>query len=224
MKAEFSPHSFGIIGLGRFGTALALGLAKAGKEVVVLDIDSAKLDAVKDSIVHVYPVESITMEVLKETGISHCGTVVVCIGKDVESNILATLNVLELHVPRVISKASSEAHGKVLAKLGAEVVYPESEMGSRLARSLSSRGTLDYLELGSDVSIVEIAISAVFSNKTLMESNLRKKYGVNVIAISHEGCTSVAITPETSLMEHDIVTIVGTNEAIARFEKANGKD
>lgn len=152
-------NSFGIIGLGKFGLALAKELVKAGRDVVVLEKDESKLDVVKGMIEHLYPIEQITQDILVDTGISHCGTVVVCIGKDIESNILTTLNLLELGIPRVISKAMSEDHGRVLRKIGAEVVFPETEMGLRLARSLITLRTLDFLELAEDISIAEVLLS-----------------------------------------------------------------
>ena len=222
-KAGQDPNSFGIIGLGRFGTSLALELAKAGKEVVVLEIDESKLNAVKGFIEHIHPVDEINREVLLESGISHCGTVIVCIGKDIESNILATLNVIELGIPRVIAKANSEDHGRVLEKIGAEVVFPELEMGSRLAKSLVSLRTLDFLELDDDISITEVRLSKHFDNKTLHDLNFRKRYNLNIIAITHDDKTDVNIMPETILYEKDEVVVIGKNDDIMQFEKMNSR-
>jgi trk system potassium uptake protein len=222
-KAGHDPNSFGIIGLGRFGTSLALELVKAGKEVVVLEIDESKLYAVKGLIEHIHPVDEINPEVLLESGISHCGTVVVCIGKDIESNILATLNVIELGVPRVIAKANSEDHGRVLQKIGAEVVFPEVEMGSRLAKSLVSLRTLDFLELEDDISITEIRLSKHFENKTLHDLNFRKRYNLNIIAITHDDKTDVHIVPETVFHEGDEIVVIGQNDDIMQFEKMNSR-
>ncbi len=131
---------------GRFGLSLALELTKAGKQVIVLEIEEEKLNAVKDQLENIYPVKAVTEEVLHESGISHCRTAIVCIGKDIESNILVTMSLIELGIPRVIAKATSVNHGKVLEHIGAEAVFPEVEMGERLARSLVSTGTLDFLE------------------------------------------------------------------------------
>ncbi|MHC1692662.1 MAG: TrkA family potassium uptake protein [Sphaerochaetaceae bacterium] len=221
MKTGNDPNSFGIIGLGRFGLSLAQELVKAGKDVVVLEIDPAKLESVKGLIEHVYPVDQINREILFESGVAHCGTVVVCIGKDIESNILATLNVIEAGVPRVIAKANSLDHGKVLEKIGAEVVYPETEMGARLAKSLISLKTVDFLELANDISITEIGVSSKFSGKTIAEINIRKKYRLNIIALTHEGKTTVNITPDLMLHAGDQVVVIGENSDIGVFGKAN---
>ena len=100
MKKEYDPDAYGIIGLGRFGLSLALELTKAGKQVIVLEIEEEKLNAVKDQLENIYPVKAVTEEVLHESGISHCRTAIVCIGKDIESNILVTMSLIELGIPR----------------------------------------------------------------------------------------------------------------------------
>lgn len=223
MKPGHDPNSFGVIGLGRFGTALALELAGAGKDVVVLEIDESKLAPVKDVIEHIHPVDQITREVLEESGISHCGTVVVCIGKDIESNILVTLNVIELGVPRVIAKANSDDHGRVLEKIGAEVIYPEVDSGIRLAKSLVSLRTLDFLELEDDISVTEIKLSSRYGGKTIAGINFRNRFHLNIIALTREDKTLVDITADLTLQENDELVVIGRNEDIATFEKANAR-
>jgi trk system potassium uptake protein TrkA len=221
MKSEYNADSYGIIGLGRFGTALALELSKSGKEVVVLEIETEKLDAIKDQISNIYPVKSITRDILRESGIAHCGTVIVCIGKDVESNILVTMSVLELGVPRVIAKATSPDHGKVLEKIGAEAVFPEIDMGTRLAHSLISTGTLNFLELCEDFSIANISLADKFAHQSIAELNLRRKFHLNIIIIIRNEKAISELTPEMILEEDDIAVVAGSNDAIKLFEKAN---
>jgi trk system potassium uptake protein TrkA len=223
MKPGHNPNSFGIIGLSRFGTALALELTRAGKEVVVLEIDESKLSLVKGEIEHIHPVDSITREILIESGVSHCGTVIVCIGKDIESNILATLNVIELEVPRVIAKANSDDHGRVLEKIGAEVIYPEADSGVRLAKALISLRTLDFLELDENISVTEIELSDRYHGKTIGELNFRKKFHLNIIALTRDDKTFVDLDAEMQLLEHDGLVVIGTNDDIAVFEKANNR-
>lgn len=221
MKKEFDPNAFGIIGLGRFGLALALELTKAGKQVIVLEIEAEKLDAVKDQIENIYPVKAITAEVLEESGISHCHTAIVCIGKDIESNILVTMSLVELGIPRVIAKATSTNHGKVLQRIGAEAVFPEVEMGNRLAHSLVSTGTLDFLELCEDFSIANIILSSAFSNQSVAQLNLRKRFHLNIIVVIRSDKAISEIGPELMLQAGDILVVGGKNEAIKKFEHAN---
>jgi len=221
MKSDFDLDAYGIIGLGRFGLSLALELTKAGKEVIVLEIEEEKLDAVKDKLANIYPVKGITQDVLKESGVAHCGTVIVCIGKDIESNILATMSALELKVPRVISKATSADHGRVLERIGAEAVFPEVDMGVRLAQSLVATGTLDFLELCDDFSIANIPLSPRFVNQTIEDMNTRKKFHLNVIVILRNEMAISEITPDLVLQAGDILVVGGKNEAIKKFEKAN---
>ncbi len=221
MKSDFDLDAYGIIGLGKFGLSLALELTKAGKDVIVLEIEEEKLDAVKDQLANIYPVTGITQDVLKESGVAHCGTVIVCIGKDLESNILATMNALELKIPRVIAKASSVDHGRVLEKIGAEAIYPEVDMGARLAHSLIATGTLDFLELCDDFSIANIPISESFVDQTIEALNIRKKYHLNIIVVLRNDKAISEITPELVLQTEDILVVGGTNEAIKKFEKAN---
>jgi trk system potassium uptake protein TrkA len=216
-------NSFGIIGLGKFGLALAKELVKAGKDVVVLEKDESRFDSVKGLIEHLYPIEQITQDILVDTGISHCGTAIVCIGKDIESNILTTLNLLELGIPRVISKAMSEDHGRVLRKIGAEVVFPETEMGLRLARSLITLRTLDFLELAEDISISEVLLSKHFDSKTIEQLNFRKRFKLNIIAITHENRTEVDITANTMLYANDEIVVIGRDEDLHRFQDYNGR-
>jgi len=221
MKTGYDDNAFGIIGLGRFGLSLALELTNAGKEVIVLEIEAEKLEAIKDQISNIYPVKVITKEVLQESGISHCGTVIVCIGKDIESNILATMSVLELGIPRVIAKANSIDHGKVLEKIGAQAIFPESEMGSRLAHSLVSAGTLNFLELCEDFSIANININQKFVKQSIEELNLRKRFHLNIIVVIREDKAISEITPDLVLQDGDVLVVAGNNNAIKRFEKAN---
>lgn len=216
-------NSFGVIGLGKFGLALAKELVKAGKDVVVLEKDESRFDAVKGIIEHLFPIEQITQEILVDTGVTHCGTVVVCIGKDIESNILTTLNLLELGIPRVVSKAMNDDHGRVLRKIGAEVIYPETEMGVRLARSLITLRTLDFLELAEDITISEVLLSKHFDNKSIDQLNFRKRFKLNIIAVTHNDKTEVDLTANTMLYQNDEIVVIGRNEDLHRFQDYNSR-
>ncbi|HHT96373.1 MAG TPA: TrkA family potassium uptake protein [Clostridiales bacterium] len=147
---------FGIIGLGRFGYALASKLAQANKEVLVLDSSEIKIKQIRNLTDNAFVVDSLNRETLEQAGIKNCGTVIVCIGENIEASILTTLNVIELGVPRVIAKAMSFEHGKVLEKIGAEVIYPEFDMAMRLAERLISSKVLEFIMLSNDMTISEV--------------------------------------------------------------------
>ena len=150
MKNKQTAGSFGVIGLGRFGTALAITLSEAGKDVIAIDRDEDKVKAIRQYTDYAFVAETINMESLKETGIQNCDVVAVCIGEQIDASILITMSVLELGVPKVISKAMSPEQGAVLRKIGAEVVYPEKDMAIRLGKRLISNNFLDYIMLDKD--------------------------------------------------------------------------
>ena len=133
-KKKNSAESYGVIGLGRFGTALVKTLAAAGKEVIAVDKDEAKVKAVRGYTDYAFVIDELDEVSLKETGMQNCGTVTICIGEQVDVSILTTMLVAKLGVPHVISKAASEVHGEVLKRLGAEVVYPEADMAVRIGK------------------------------------------------------------------------------------------
>ena len=142
-KKKNSAESYGVIGLGRFGTALVKTLAAAGKEVIAVDKDEAKVKAVRGYTDYAFVIDELNEVSLKETGMQNCGTVTICIGEQVDISILTTMLVTKLGVPHVISKAASEVHGEVLKRLGAEVVYPEADMAVRIGKRLISGNLLE---------------------------------------------------------------------------------
>ena len=159
MKKNNEVTSFGIIGLGRFGTALAISLAEAGKEVIVVDRSESKVKEVRQYTEYAFVSDDLSLETLREIGLQNCDVVIVCIGEKVDISILTTMRVVDLGVPKVIAKAISEEQGAVLKKIGAEVVYPERDMALRLGKRLVSRNFLDYVSLDNSVEIRQIRIS-----------------------------------------------------------------
>jgi trk system potassium uptake protein TrkA len=214
---------YGIIGLGRFGLALAENLIDNKKTIIAIDKEQSKLYPLKETVNQLIHLGELTKDSLKEAGIGDCGTVVVCIGKDVEANILATLNAIELGVPRVYAKAISNDHGRVLEKIGAKVINPEVDMGAKLAKTLSAKLTLDVLPIGEDFSIIEIQLNNKFTNKTISDLNFRGKFGINVVAIVRDDKANGYIMPDTELQKEDILVISGNNRDISAFEKENSK-
>lgn len=214
---------YGIIGIGRFGLALAENLLANNKTIIAIDKDQSKLYPLKTTVNQLIHLGELTKESLKESGIGDCGTVIVCIGKDVEANILATLNAIELGVPRVYAKAISNDHGRVLEKIGANVINPEVDMGAKLAKTLSAKLTLDVLPIGENFSIIEIELNNKYADKTIAELNFRGKFGINVVAIVRDTKANGYIMPDTILKEKDVLVISGNNHDISAFEQQNAK-
>lgn len=214
-----STIEFGIIGLGRFGYALAETLLKAGKDVLVIDRDENIIKKIRSLTENAFIVDQLNKESLEETGIQNCHTVVVCIGEKIEVSILTTLNVINMGVPKVIAKAISYEQGCVLEKIGAEVVYPERDMGIRLGNKLLYSNLLDFIQLRDDITISELKVTDKISGQTISELNIRRKFNLNIIAIERDSITVVEITPDCILNENDFVVVIGNKANIERFEK-----
>ena len=216
------PHKaaieFGIIGLARFGFSLAVTLAEAKREVLVLDSSESKIRQIRHLTDNALVVGELTKEALIEAGIQNCETVVICIGEKVDVSILTTLNVISMGVPRVIARAVSAEQGSILEKIGAEVIYPEHDMAMRLANRLLSSRVMDYIRLNDEITITELKLTSRINGQTVLTSGLRKKFRLNIIALEHEKKTTTDITAELELHENDIMVVVGKKEHIKRYE------
>lgn len=213
-----SAVEFGIIGIGRFGFALAKTLIEAGREVIVLDCDENKIKQIRAYTESAFVVKSLDKETLEETGIQNCKTVFVCIGEKIDVSILTTLNVINMGVPRVISKATTYEQGCVLEKIGAEVVYPENDMAIRIANRILNARVLEFIELNNDVNIEKIKITSKFNGKTVIQSQIRKSFKLNIIALERNTQTIIEIDPEYVLLENDIIVVIGEKRNIREFE------
>lgn len=212
-------EAYGIIGLGRFGTALAVTLAEAQKEVVVLDRDENKIKHIRQYTDYAFVTEDLSLETLRETGIQNCDVVIICIGEKVDVSILTTMSVIELGVPHVIAKATSTEQGVVLKKLGAEVVYPEKDMALRLGRRLLSNNFLDFVSLLNSVEIRQVEAGKTLAGKSVEEAEIRRKYKLNIIAIENGNDTNIEIVPTYRFNEEDIIVVIGKADNIDRFEE-----
>ncbi len=221
--ARMSSDIYGVIGVGYFGSAVARTLAAAGKGVIAIDIDQAKLKDLSPYVSSVYQIESISREALEDAGIGNCATVVIGIGENIESSILATLACIEIGVPRVISKAGSKSHGKILEKLGAEVIFPEFDAGERIAMSLMSKANLDRLPISEEFSIVSLDLNPNFEGRTILDLNWRKKYNINVIALISGGKANAMILPDTIIPGDARVVLAGSNQSLEKFREVNAK-
>ncbi|NLK28021.1 MAG: TrkA family potassium uptake protein [Clostridiales bacterium] len=209
---------YGIIGLGRFGTALASALVEAGKEIMVIDNNESKIKHIRHLTDNAFIVNELTRENLEEAGIQNCGTVIVCIGEKIDVSILTTLNVVSMGVPRVIAKAISTEQGMVLEKIGAEVIYPEQDIAIRLAHRLVSSRVMEYIALNDDISITELKLTSKLAGRTVLQADIRKKFNLNIIAIEHDENVITEIAPDFVLNENDIIVVIGKTKNINRFE------
>lgn len=210
---------FAVLGLGRFGSSLAKTLYDLGHEVLAVDEREEAVQEISESVTHAVQADATDESALRSLGLRNFDVVIVSIGADIQASILVTLIVKELGVKYVVAKAQSELHAKVLYKIGADrVVLPERDMGLRLAHNLVSSNVLDFIELSSDYSIVEVAALNEWQGKTLKDLNFRRKYGLNVIAIKHNGEMNVSPRAEDIIEENDVLVVIGENEGITRLE------
>ena len=219
MKKKNSDISFGVIGLGRIGSALVKTLAEAGKEVIAIDKDEQRVKAVRKYTDFAFVVDNLNKETLEETGIQNCGTVTICIGEALDVSILTTMLVIRMGIPNVISKANSQEHGEVLKQLGAMVVYPESDMAVRIGKRLISGSLIDYISLDDNVEVRRIAVGGAMVGHSILELNIRNAYGINVIAVERDHQTDVEFPPQYVFREGDIVAVIGKEDKIDNFER-----
>lgn len=211
-----------VIGMGRFGTSIATCLASLGKDVLAVDTDENRIAEIAPHVTHAVQADSTDVNALKALGIEHFDVAVVSIGGNIQASILVTMLCKELGVKYVLAKAQNELHGKVLYKTGADkVVFPERDMGIRVAHNLAASNILDYMEIAGDLRIVDIMAIKAWTNKSLMELDFRKRYGVNVIAIKHQGEDMNTSPLGTDVIEaKDSLIVVGKKEAIEKLETA----
>ncbi len=213
-KKATDKNTYGIIGLGRFGYALAMNLAEAGAELIVLDKDEEKVRELRDYTENAFVVRGLDKKTLQETGIQNCDVAVVCIGENASTSILTTLNLVNMGIPKVISKANSQEHGEILEKLGAQVVYPERDMAVRLANRLEASRMLDYIQLSEKLNISKLQVPEKLVGKTLVEANLRGRFGANIIAIEQGEGLMETVLPSYRFQKGDILFISGSRNSL----------
>lgn len=212
--------SFIVIGLGRFGRQVAASLCKQGCEVLVIDSSSELVQQVSDSVTQAVVGDARDKEVLRALDAKSFDCGIVAIGESLADSVLATMNLKELGVPYVVCKAQDETHKQVLLKLGADrVVIPEKEQASRLAKSLGAINVLDYIELSDDFGIVETPAPEKWTDKSLIELNVRAKLGVNIIAVKREGGIIVSPAAEFCIASGDVLVVLGNSAALKALQK-----
>ncbi len=208
---------FVVIGLGRFGTSVAKTLNALGHDVLAMDKNEHAVQDIINDVTKAVQADAREEVTLRALGVRNFDVAIVAIGDDLEANILITLMLKEMGIPMVVTKAQSVQHGKVLERIGADkIVYPEQDMGIRLANNLIRTNVMDFIELSLDFSIFEIITPAKFVNKTLGKLNLRAVYKINVLAIK-KSADQIVIAPGASEVvdEGDILVIVCNKGALS---------
>ena len=212
--------SYAVIGLGRFGSALARQLCKLGAEVLALDVKGDYVQQIANDVTHAVVGDAQDKEVLRALGVRNLDFAVIAIGDNLAASVLITMNLKELGVPYIVCKAHDETHRKVLEKLGVDrVVIPEHEYAQRLARTLNSHNVLDYIELSEDFGILDVPAPKSWIGKSLRELNVRAKLGVTIIAVENGGKTNVSPTADYAVGEGDTLVMLGDNVALEKVQK-----
>lgn len=210
--------TFVVIGLGRFGMAVATELSGLGHEVLAIDGNEDNVQKVVDQVTHAVTGDARDPSVLRALGVRNYDCAIVAVGDDVGNSALITLNLKELGVKQVICKAQSHVHRKVLEKIGADrVVFPEHEMGIKLAQSLSNSNILNFIELSDDYGIVEITTPRSWRGRSLKDLDVRARYRVNIIAVRNAQGINVAPGGEYVLADDDVVVALGADEDTNRL-------
>lgn len=214
-------RQYAVIGLGRFGTSVARTLYSLGQEVLAIDISEERLKKLADEVTHTLLADTTDVNVLKNIGIANFDVVIVAIGENIQANIMTTLLLKELGVKYVIAKALTKMQGRVLEKVGADrVVYPERDMGKRVAHNLVAANLVDYIELAEGFRIIEVVALKEMVGKTLQNLNFRAKYGVNVLLIKRtSGETIISPGAQEQIQEADILVMAGEKNALNKFEQ-----
>ncbi len=211
---------FAVIGLGRFGSSVAKNLEKLGHTVLGIDSNDARVNAMMHCLTKVVQADATDEDTLKSLGLRNVDAVVVAIGHELQASTLTTLLLKELGIKHVVAKASNDLHAKVLYRVGADrVVFPEREMGHRIAYNLVSTNILDYIELSPDVSIMEITATGSLAAKRLKQLDLRNKFGINVLAIRRGEEINVSPKADDLIKEGDILVVVGPNQGLQKVGK-----
>ena len=206
-----------VIGLGRFGAATAGQLQRLGREVLAVDDDASLVQKWADRVTHAVQADARSLDALRQIGADEFSIAVVATGSSIESSVLITANLVDLKVPQIWSKAISQSHGKILARIGANhVIYPEAEAGERVAHLVSGR-MIDFIEFDDDFVLVKMYPPKPIRGLSLTDSQVRTKYNITVVGVKSPGKPFTYATEQTVVSNHDLIIVSGTESDIDRF-------
>jgi trk system potassium uptake protein TrkA len=217
---------FGVIGLGRFGSAMAATLAELGHDVIGVDGDESRVQQLADVVTHAIQLDATDEKALRAAGIQDVDVAVVSIGENIESSLLVVMQLRELGIQTIVAKAVTPLHGRILEKLGvSRVIFPEREMAMRVAHSLVMPNVIDYIELSRDFSIVEIPAPDTFVGRSLKQLELRPRLGLTLIAIKRRAddragiVTNIAPSADETIHAGDVLALLGSNERLNQLDR-----
>ncbi len=212
--------SFCIIGLGKFGMSLAQTLAAEGKQVMVIDIDADKVNSIADFVTSAVIGDPTNESVLRSCGVGAYECAVVCMAKDINANVLLTILLKEQGVKKVVARAINEGHQKVLEHIGVDmIIFPEKDMGEKIGYLLARENVTEFIEFHG-YQIVEIKVPKSWVGKDLIQLEIRKKYGVNVLAVNDkDGNVTVSPLPTRVFGDNEKVSVIGTDKDINKLTK-----
>ncbi len=217
-------ESFCIIGLGRFGQTVAVELAESGHQVLVIDDREENINKIAQFVTDAVIGDATDENVLREAGVRNYDTAVICFSDRIHETVIISMQLREMGIRRVIARANSDIEYKVLQKLGVDrIIFPERDMGERFANIIDKHDVLEYLRFSDEYSIVERKIPKNWVGFNMIQLDIRKKYGINVIAVrdSQTGKIDISFSPDKPFGKQDIIILIGSNKAIEKISKAN---
>lgn len=212
--------SFAVLGLGRFGMSVANTLAEMGFDVLAVDIEEERVNELSENVVHAIVGDATDENLLKALGLRNFDVAIIGMGDNMQSSILTTILLKDMGVPYIVAKAQNDLHARVLEKVGADrVVFPEKDMGTRVAHNLITTNVLDYIELSKENSIMEVIPPKAWFGHSFKELEIREKYGISIIAIKNG--TNVLVSPKSDyiIQKNDLLVVVGSNDDIKKLEE-----
>ncbi|MEK6630365.1 MAG: TrkA family potassium uptake protein [Acidobacteriota bacterium] len=218
--------SFAVIGLGRFGSAIATTLTELGQDVIGIDGNEERVQKLADLVSNTAQLDATDERALRQAGIQEVDVAVISIGENIEASLLVVMLAKELGIPRIIAKAVTPLHGRILERLGvSRVIFPEREMAIRLAHSLVVPNVLDYIELSRDFGIIELPAPPDFVGKSLRQLQLRNRFGLTLIAIKRKTgtgdgeITNVGPAADDRIEQGDVLALIGSNDRLAQLDR-----